>query len=79
MRIETPSFALLIKKPEAWIRRPGWPTLVGAVALAVYVALLPFINRTWRTTGDEPHYLLAAHSQVMIEQQRWGQGHKEGT
>jgi hypothetical protein len=29
---------------------------------AFYLGLLPFIARTWRATGDEPHYLLAAHS-----------------
>jgi hypothetical protein len=32
------------------------------VVMAVYLLLLPFVTRTWRATGDEPHYLLAAHS-----------------
>jgi hypothetical protein len=64
MRIETPPLALPIKKSEAWAKSPGWPTLAGAVVLAIYLVLLPYINRTWRTTGDEPHYLLAAHSLV---------------
>jgi hypothetical protein len=32
--------------------------------MAIYLVLVPFIARTWRATGDEPHYLLAAHSLV---------------
>lgn len=44
--------------------RPGWTALAGVLVLALYLALVPFINRTWRATGDEPHYLLAAHSLV---------------
>ncbi len=43
-------------------RGPSWAVLAGSVALALYLLLLPFVQRTWRTTGDEPHYLLAAHS-----------------
>lgn len=43
---------------------PSWALLVGIAVLAGYLLLLPFIARTWRATGDEPHYLLAAHSLV---------------
>ncbi|MBI1879578.1 MAG: hypothetical protein HYR94_15390 [Chloroflexi bacterium] len=45
---------------QSKIQNPPW--VVGAFVLAVYLALLPFVERTWRATGDEPHYLLAAHS-----------------
>ncbi len=50
----------------AWrdLPSPGWATAIGVLVLFFYVLLLPFIARTWRTTGDEPHYLLAAHSLV---------------
>lgn len=41
-----------------------WLALVGLCVAAVYLLLLPYIERTWRTTGDEPHYLLTAHSLV---------------
>ncbi len=40
----------------------SWPVLLGLLVAAAYLLLLPFIARTWRATGDEPHYLLAAHS-----------------
>jgi hypothetical protein len=40
----------------------GWPVVVGVTVAVLYLALLPFVARTWRATGDEPHYLLAAHS-----------------
>ncbi len=43
---------------------PAWPLIVGILVMAVYLLLLPFVARTWRATGDEPHYLLAAHSLV---------------
>ncbi len=36
--------------------------MVGVTVAVFYLALLPFVARTWRATGDEPHYLLAAHS-----------------
>ncbi|MBL8057843.1 MAG: hypothetical protein JNK29_14160 [Anaerolineales bacterium] len=42
------------------------PLAVAALAFAiaglVYQALLPVALRAWPATGDEPHYLLAAHS-----------------
>jgi hypothetical protein len=41
-----------------------WSVWVGLVVLAVYLALVPFVARTWRATGDEPHYLLTSHSLV---------------
>ncbi|MCB0176720.1 MAG: hypothetical protein KDI62_00695 [Anaerolineae bacterium] len=41
-----------------------WLVLVGVCVSAVYLVLLPYVARTWRTTGDEPHYLLTAHSLV---------------
>lgn len=37
---------------------------VFVVALIVYLALVPQVMDTWKTLGDEPHYLLAAHSLV---------------
>lgn len=43
---------------------PDLAVVAGTVVLAVYLVLLPLVARTWRTTGDEPHYLLAAHSLV---------------
>ena len=39
--------------------------MVGLVVMAIYFVLTPYVARTWRTTGDEPHYLLAAHSLVV--------------
>ncbi|MEM7342854.1 MAG: hypothetical protein AAF485_01300 [Chloroflexota bacterium] len=38
--------------------------LIATLIISIYLILLPFVHRTWRTTGDEPHYLLAAHSLV---------------
>src|SRR5574341_199659 len=35
---------------------------VFLITLAVYAALVPWMVRVWPRTGDEPHYLLAAHS-----------------
>jgi hypothetical protein len=35
---------------------------VFCLTLAVYAALVPWMVRAWQRTGDEPHYLLAAHS-----------------
>lgn len=43
---------------------PGRAARVAVLATVVYLALLPLIERSWRVTGDEPHYLLAAHSLV---------------
>ena len=37
---------------------------VGLAVMTIYLLLLPFVERTWRTTGDEPHYLLTAHSLI---------------
>jgi hypothetical protein len=48
----------------AFIYSPGWPLVIGITVAAVYLVLLPYIERTWRATGDEPHYLLTAHSLV---------------
>jgi len=50
--------------PKSKIQNPSWAVVVGSLTLAIYLALLPFVERTWRATGDEPHYLLAAHSLV---------------
>ncbi len=41
-------------------RAPGLPIFL--LTLAVYVALVPWLARVWQRSGDEPHYLLAAHS-----------------
>ncbi|MCC6188002.1 MAG: hypothetical protein IT318_03130 [Anaerolineales bacterium] len=43
-------------------RLPGLPVFLAT--LAVYVALVPWLARVWARSGDEPHYLLAAHSLV---------------
>ncbi len=58
-------------RPRAAVREqalgwaaPSWAVLAGVTVLAGYLLLLPFVARTWRATGDEPHYLLAAHSLV---------------
>lgn len=56
-----PQFA---KFAQASRLNPGWAAIVGVGVMAIYLALVPFIARTWRATGDEPHYLLAAHSLV---------------
>jgi len=36
--------------------------LAFLLALLVYVALTPHVASEWPVTGDEPHYLLIAHS-----------------
>jgi|GEM_PF-1068964 len=36
--------------------------LVFLATFAIYAALVPWMVRVWPRTGDEPHYLLAAHS-----------------
>jgi len=38
--------------------------LVFLATFAIYAALVPWMVRVWPRTGDEPHYLLAAHSLV---------------
>ena len=40
------------------------PLLLFFVTLVVYFQLIPYLLYTWAITGDEPHYLLAAHSLV---------------
>jgi hypothetical protein len=37
-------------------------SFVFFATFAVYAALVPWMVRVWQRTGDEPHYLLAAHS-----------------
>lgn len=59
---ETKIHARQASSLKSRIQNPSWAVLVGAFVLAVYLLLLPFVERTWRVTGDEPHYLLAAHS-----------------
>ncbi len=44
--------------------QPSWAVFVGVLVMSLSLALLPFVERTWRATGDEPHYLLTAHSLV---------------
>lgn len=43
---------------------PGPAAWVAVLVAVTYMAILPLVERTWRATGDEPHYLLAAHSLV---------------
>jgi hypothetical protein len=40
--------------------RLGLPVFL--LTFAVYAALVPWMVKVWPRTGDEPHYLLAAHS-----------------
>jgi hypothetical protein len=54
-----------IQSPIANLRTPSPAIWLGALVLALHLLLLPFVARTWQTTGDEPHYLLAAHSLTM--------------
>jgi hypothetical protein len=44
-------------------RVPGLPVFLAT--LAIYAALVPWMGRVWTRGGDEPHYLLAAHSLVV--------------
>src|SRR6185503_16367169 len=49
------------------ITHPGLrfaPLIPFLITLFVYVQLIPYLLYTWAITGDEPHYLLAAHSLV---------------
>jgi len=47
------------------LRAARWAAGAAFVtAWLVYQALLPFVLKAWAVTGDEPHYLLAAHSLV---------------
>ncbi|MFQ5612686.1 MAG: hypothetical protein ACE5H9_11200 [Anaerolineae bacterium] len=62
MEISFSRLAVALRRPGALARAPGWAGLTGALVLAVYLALIPYVARAWRATGDEPHYLLAAHS-----------------
>ena len=36
--------------------------LIFLASFAVYAALVPWMVKVWQRSGDEPHYLLAAHS-----------------
>lgn len=45
---------------SATARWPGLPVFL--LTLAVYLVLVPWMTRAWARSGDEPHYLLAAHS-----------------
>ncbi|MFQ5408265.1 MAG: glycosyltransferase family 2 protein, partial [Anaerolineales bacterium] len=38
------------------------PVAIFLVTWLAYLAIMPTVLRTWKITGDEPHYLLAAHS-----------------
>ncbi len=44
------------------VRQPTF--LIFLASLAVYSVLVPWQVRVWQRTGDEPHYLIAAHSLV---------------
>ncbi len=61
--------ATLISNPKGTLRSlqslffiSPWSLAVAAIILTLSLAALPFIERTWRATGDEPHYLLTTHS-----------------
>lgn len=51
-------------KQKPGLARPSWAVVTGVLVVVIYLLALPFVARTWRATGDEPHYLLAAHSLV---------------
>ncbi|MBE7553408.1 MAG: hypothetical protein HS126_20245 [Anaerolineales bacterium] len=53
-----------IQNLKSRLQNPAWAVWVGAFVLTTYLGLLPFVERTWRATGDEPHYLLTTHSLV---------------
>ena len=46
------------------LRAPDAGIWLGALVLALHLLLLPWVERVWRTTGDEPHYLLTTHSLI---------------
>lgn len=64
MNIQAAQAAALRQNQRSKVQNLPWSLGVGLFVLAIYLAPLPFVERTWRTTGDEPHYLLAAHSLV---------------
>ncbi|MEW5957834.1 MAG: hypothetical protein AB1801_08940 [Chloroflexota bacterium] len=64
MRVETAALTTVLSPSKLKLAAPPWAVIIGAALLALHVALLPLIERTWRATGDEPHYLLASHSLV---------------
>ncbi len=72
MRLETARLTTTLQNLKPGLTRvegltiagPNLAMCVGVSVMVLYLILLPFVARTWRTTGDEPHYLLAAHSLV---------------
>src|SRR3989304_2526209 len=52
----------LLPRSRAPLRFSHPGLAVFLITLAVYAALVPWMVRVWQRTGDEPHYLLAAHS-----------------
>ena len=52
------------KERSRMLQHSAWPALIGVSVMALLLFLLPLVERTWQATGDEPHYLLAAHSLV---------------
>lgn len=63
-RLHSLYMAYWYKQQQLQAKSPSWPVLICALVIAMQLLLLPFVARTWRATGDEPHYLLAAHSLV---------------
>lgn len=51
-----------VRIPLGARERPG--LVVFLLSFAVYIALVPWMSQTWKPLGDEPHYLIAAHSLV---------------
>ena len=68
MSVIKPTFANLKsdvrQRSAAGHYRPSLAGWIGICATTLFLLLTPFIERTWRTTGDEPHYLLTSHSLV---------------
>jgi hypothetical protein len=64
VRVDTASLTHVLPSSKLRVAAPTWAGVIGLALVALYLGLLPFIERTWRATGDEPHYLLAAHSLV---------------
>ena len=62
--IPAPTLKAVLPAWRARLLSPGWTLVVGVSVMVIYLMWLPTIERTWRATGDEPHYLLAAHSLV---------------